>query len=995
MGVDMKLLSALRKSRLTPLLVILLAGAVSIHLVMYTYRDYMDASFGKGEAVIRPDGEENAVPVYYTLSESGSLGEVETIAGAKACAKAVAIEGTVLLKNNGLLPLQEGEIIAPMGFHFLYPVYTGTGAGYVQTREPYLTDFASALQTYYCLNEEFLSAMQKAPLHRISAEDIREVDVSGMNLSNGKPDSAIYEYPADIYDSCKGNCQDQVALVVFGRTGDESRVFQASPYVDGTPHELALSSYETEMVLFAKENCRAVVAVINSSNVMEISILLSGEYECDAVVWIGCPGIAGFGALSDILAGVANPSGRTADIWETDLLSSPSMQNFGTYHYTNTDGITVADNCGGEGMYFLEYAEGIYTGYRYFETASDLNVLPYGELDEKGAVQTAGAVAYPFGYGLSYTRFTQSVESIEEDDSLVHVKVKVSNEGEMDGNETVQLYVTVPYTELDEEWGIEKTTKTLIAFDKIYVKSKESVTVSLSFEKEQMASYCQNHPNEDGTKGCYFLEQGDYVIWLGKNSHDSWDFFSVHVPENIWYDSSHPRMSETRAQTGKSFQLEKEAPLQDVAVQAATNRFEAVTAHMMENEVTDLSRRDFLHTFPEPAKDTIMPEELFSQALFYQPQEGDGSALTEIESSQEVLPARDSSGNRLHVSAMRGVDYEDPLWETFLDQVDFGSEEVSELLLRHSYYTKELEVVAKPASLDMDGPQGLRLRDVSTCVYPSEVVVASTFNTDLAYRYGVSVGNEALFSGITGWYAPGANLHRNAFGGRNFEYYSEDPLLSGKMAGACISGAASQGVVAFLKHFAMVNYEDHSTCLCVWATEQTIRELYLRSFEIAVKEGKATIYCLDGEGNMIFKIMRACTGIMAWLGGEWCAASAPLLTDVLRGEWGFCGTVTTDMALQSTEGIIDKAFLAGSDLRMRSARYTLQDPSSEEMRQAFRRAIKNVCYSYANSNLMQGLSPGTILRYKAAPWEKALWIAECFVLLLCGLLTKMAYDGRL
>ncbi len=1068
-------MNALRKSRLTPLLVILFMGCVSINIVMYTFRDYMDANFGRGEAVILLD-EEEVVPAYYRWKTMGSFltegkqehaqsastegegaigaagqsgrtdtasppgaapgetgpDEASVMADAKALAKSIALEGTVLLKNNGILPLKEGEILAPMGFHFYHPVYTGTGAGYVQTHEQYLTDFQTALKKYFVLNERFTAVLQTGPVHRISDEDIQDMDILWLSLENGKPDSGIYEHPVDIYEDVKATCEGNVALVVVGRTGDETRVFQTCPYADGTLHELALSSYEKDMIRFAKENCRAVVVVINSSNVMEIACLLSGEYECDAILWIGCPGIAGFEALADILAGKANPSGRTADIWETDLLSSPSMQNFGTYHYTNTEGFTVASNYKSEGMYFLEYAEGIYTGYRYFETASDLGLLPYGELDENGGILTEGAVAYPFGYGLSYSRFSQSIDKVEEDGTRIRVEVNVSNEGLLDGSEVVQLYVTVPYTRKDEEWGIEKSTKTLLAFDKVFVRSGESAAVFLSFEKEEMASYCQAHANADGTEGCYYLEEGEYVIWLGKNSHDSWDSFSVNIPEDIWYDNQNPRMSEVRAQTGRSFlsgqdgsvkvkdgflqgesnfSLNIGASVQSAqSVRAATNLFGAMTAHMLEKEVVNLSRRDFLQTFPEFPEDTEMPEELWEDVKSYHPaeetqqkspsKEEEGAETGQAEKdagwknpSQEegtreetaTVTAQEQSYNNLRISAMRGIDYDDPLWEAFLDQIDYSSQDVLDLLLIHSYYTKELEAVAKPASSDIDGPQGLRLRDSHTCVYPSEVVVASTFHTDLAYLYGISVGNEALLHGVNGWYAPGANLHRNAFGGRNFEYYSEDPLLSGKMAAACISGAASQGIVPFLKHFAMVNYEDHSTCLCVWATEQTMRELYFKSFEIAVKEAITQILCPDENRQPVQKIIRACTGVMAspaWLGGQWCAASPSLLTTLLREEWGFCGTVTTDMALQVTEGIIDKALRAGSDIRMRSSQYTLLDSSSEEIRQVFRRAVKNICYSYANSNLMQGLAPGAVVRYKTAPWERTLWAADLVVLIL-------------
>ena len=402
---------------------------------------------------------------------------------------------------------------------------------------------------------------------------------------------------------------------------------------------------------------------------------------------------------------------------------------------------------------------------------------------------------------------------------------------------------------------------------------------------------------------------------------------------------------------------------------------------MTSGSVTLLSRADWENTFPRAPHARRLDEEVASTSFSFDPRangplgNGDGSLVAPNGGSA----AR--TDGELQVYDMRGLDYNDPAWGAFLDRIDYSSREVRQMLLTHSYFTKKLDCVSKPQSVDVDGPQGLSYRELTTCVYPSQVVLAASFNTELARECGSAVGREALENGISGWYAPGLNLHRTAFGGRAFEYYSEDPVLSGKMGAACVSGAADMRLVAFIKHFAMTNYENYSTCMTLWATEQTMRELYLKSFEIVVKQAQKTVMCYSG-GELVQKEMRGCTGVMAaagMLGYDWCAANYPLLTQILRGEWGFCGTVTTDMALQTSVGIIDKALRAGSDLRMRSSDFSLLDESSPTALWVFRRAVKNVCFTYANSNLMQGLASGAVISYEPAPWQVCLAVFDVLV----------------
>lgn len=310
------------------------------------------------------------------------------------------------------------------------------------------------------------------------------------------------------------------------------------------------------------------------------------------------------------------------------------------------------------------------------------------------------------------------------------------------------------------------------------------------------------------------------------------------------------------------------------------------------------------------------------------------------------------------------------------------------MLLTASGQTAAVEALGKPRSVDLDGPQGIsagRRSTKETYAYCAQVLLGATFHPELAYAFGQSIGNEALMIGLTGWYGPGVNIHRSAFCGRNFEYYSEDPLLSGKLASSCISGAASRGVLSYMKHFALNNYEGPATCLTVWATEQAIREIYLRSFEIAVKEASCELLYYENDSvDLSRKTMRAATGIMGaanHIGVEWCAASYPLLQGVLRKEWGFQGALITDMALQLRPGIVDKIFRNGGDMRMYYYDAALLDPDSPAALASLRRAVKNICYAYANSNLMQGYAPGMIVSYGIAPWRMMLYVFDGAVLI--------------
>ena len=958
-----------------PLLAILSVMALMFSVIGVAYGPSLDKHFGYGH-VSTKSADDNRSGLYYEIPFSAQNGDQAVLDHAHSISKAITDEGIVLLKNNGILPLSSKDCITPFGLRFLLPVYSGTGSGKATVNPEYVCTPEAGLRAHFSINESSLQVLQEARIMKISSAEISYAVRENINDHGAE----VYEIDPSGYMELADSCAGNVGVVYIGRIGGESANYPTAPLADGTPHILALTEAEKRTIAFSKAHCRATIAVLNTSNVMEIEELMQGPLACDAIIWIGHPGNTGFQSLGDILAGVVNPSGRTVDIWNTKLLENPVQANFSDMIYTNTEGMVFSSNYDGTekpaGLYYIEYEEGVYIGYRYYETAHDIGAIAYGQTDAQGAKIASGSVNYPFGYGLSYTAFDQRVTGVTFDElsDRISLTVQVRNAGEMDGWEVVQIYSTPPYTEYDAIHAVEKPTKNLVAFDKVFVKKGEAQEITLSFLREELASYGMNIENPDGTRGCYFLEAGSYRLTLGKNSHDAFDSVTIDVDQTVFYHADHPRRSERNAQQGEN------------AV-AATNRFDDVTAYMHEEDMTILSRADWTNTQPSAPIRKALAEERLLRAAQYDPFTDPWTGNEGI-FAEKTVEDQSPRLSGLVLADMRGKAWDDPLWDDYLKQIDFSENALWQMLLTASGQTAAVEALGKPRSLDLDGPQGIsagRRSQQETYAYCAQVLLGATFHPELAYAFGQSIGNEALMIGLTGWYGPGVNIHRSAFCGRNFEYYSEDPLLSGKLASSCISGAASRGVLSYMKHFALNNYEGPATCLTVWATEQAIREIYLRSFEIAVKEASCELlYYEKDNADLSRKTMRAATGIMGaanHIGVEWCAASYPLLQGVLRKEWGFQGVVITDMSLQLRPGIVDKIFRNGGDMRMYYYETALLDPDSSFARESLRRAVKNICYAYANSNLMQGLVPGTVVCYGMAPWRMMVYAFDCAVLI--------------
>lgn len=797
-------------------------------------------------------------------------------------------EGTVLLENkNNALPLDQSDArqkkINVFGWSSTSPVYGGNGSG--AANEKANVSFLDGLTSAgFEVNSALTEFYQSFSFERQVVNSMGRFEVS-------------YKIPevaaSDYSDSFRKELVDysDVAVIFLSRIGGEGAdlPMDMSSY-DGRAdqHYLELSDTERDLIdMVSDMGFRKVVAVINSSHAMELGFL--EDEGIDAALWVGGPGQTGFRAVGQLLSGEITPSGRLVDTYAYDLTTNPTYYNFGGFNYSNSENSLANGRAGevtGDWLHFVDYAEGIYVGYRFYETRFIDNLT--GECDEEAY---AAAVQYPFGYGLSYTSFQQKIADYSCDGETVQVAVNVTNTGNAPGKDVVQIYYTAPYT----IGGIEKSHVALIAFEKTaLLEPGQSETVNISFRVDEMASF------DYAGSGCYVLDSGDYQIKLMNNAHEVLDSRTYTVMQTVRFEGDNKRASD----------------LIPATIQLAD----------VQGEVQYVSRADWEGTLPTartPERDA--DPAMMDAMLVY---------LPEPDNSVEDIIIQD---NGLKLADLSGLAYDDPKWELLLQQLSV--EDMQNLIGHGAYATPVIDSIHKPYTVELDGPAGVNsvVRDAkySTVQYNSEVVIASTWNKELSRRMGEAYGAEANAYGISGLYAPAMNTHRSSFGGRNFEYYSEDGVLGGWIAANVTAGIQSQGVYCYLKHFALNDQDTNRQGLCVWANEQAIREIYLKPFEIAVKEGGAL-------------------GVMASLnrlGSMWTGAHKGLMTNILREEWGFCGAATTDM---DTRRYLDpdQGNWAGTDLMLAPAGDVPTDTSNAG-KQAMRNASHHILYTVANSNAIE------------------------------------------
>lgn len=832
----------------------------------------------------------NLINQYFTSIDLNDANIQKVRNDSTETAKALADEGFVLLKNeNNVLPLA-GKQVNVFGYSSIDINFGGTGSG--SGSDEYNIGFYEGLANAGIeVNEELKEFYQQAYTKK---QDTNALVMVGGDYNNYEPAKA--DYSDEIMTNAKE--YSDTALIVLTRNGGEGGdlPMDTAAYAGGAAgeHYLELNQNERDMVAMVEENFENVVVIINSSNAMELGFI--DDSSVDAALWIGGPGCEGCNSLGQILTGEVNPSGRLADTYAYDLTSNPSYYNFGQFLFENTDNkySLIFENpsvFNGENYAYADYAEGIYVGYRYYETRWIDN-----ETNECDETAYEANVQYPFGYGLSYTEFEQKITDFTDDGDAISLEVTVTNVGDTAGKDVVQVYYTAPYY----PGGIEKSFVNLEDFGKTQILNPgESETISFTFKYEDMASY------DYSGHGCYVLEHGDYEIKLMNNSHDLIDSRTVTVAKDVIYDESNPRSTDEVA---------------------AVNQFDDVSYG---NDVAYVSRADWEGTLP-----TERPANKNASAELIEEIENQGLTEAQLAEETEDIVVADHG---LTIEDVKGLDYDDPKWPELLEQLSV--DEMVNLIANGGYATAAVESIGKLATLDQDGPQGVNSLisgDVKGVVFPAEVVVAATFNKELAEEMGRSLGSEAAEYGIAGLYGPAMNTHRSPFGGRCYEYYSEDGVLAGKIAAAFVRGANESGIYCYMKHFAMDEQETERLDISIFCTEQAMRELYFKPFEICAKEGGVTAVMASDS----------------FIGGTWAGEREELMNTVLRDEWGFDGMVITDFVTSNSKNA-DRAIRSGTDLSLTTlGNLTPSNLSTDSAagRQALRTACHNILYTVANSD---------------------------------------------
>lgn len=832
----------------------------------------------------------NVIDTYFAPSyaDDAKIADAEKVS--KALATSIQEEGSVLLENkDNTLPLKDTKKLNVFGISSVSITYGGSGSGAAD--ESKNVNLQAGLEDAgFELNKE-LTDFYTENLPKKEGTNIFSLNGGDYNIYEPTQD----KYSEELLSNAKGF--SDTALVVISRNGGEGAdlPYKMSEYQQGDKgkHYLELQDVEKAMLKTVTENFDKVVVLVNSSNAMELGFLK--EAGVDAALWIGGPGSTGLTGVANILAGTVNPSGRLVDTYAYDITSNPAFYNQGDFNYTN---ISYERQAWGQSKpsthqyKFLNYQEGIYVGYRYYETRYVDNAT--GQVDE--AAYDA-AVQYPFGYGMSYTDFKQEIKDVKETDGKIEVTVEVTNTGDVAGKDVAQVYYTAPYT----VGGIEKSHVVLAGFDKTEVlEPGASETLTITYNRDDMASY-----DYKGDKS-YVLDAGTYQIKIMNNAHDVLD--------------------------SEEYKVEKK----EVVKQRISDKIEVTNLFDdAAGDVAYVSRANWEGTLPkERTADKEASEEIAAAMK-------SDNVPAEDDPKAEKITVKDHG---LRLVDMVGLDYDDEKWDQIVEQVSV--EEMAQLIQFGGYATGAVKSVDKPAVVDLDGPAGINgiFQGIKGVQFNSEVVVASTWNLDLAEEMGDAFAKEALAHGIVGLYAPAVNIHRTPFSGRNFEYYSEDPFISGKMASALAKKALENGVYTFTKHYALNDQEDNREGVATWSNEQAIREIYLKAFEIPVKEGGST--AIMSSFNRI--------------GTTWAGGHPALLTTVLRDEWGFKGMVITDFA-SAPHMYADQAIRAGNDLMLTPAGLMLTEKSTKTNvgQQAMRKATKNILYTVANSAAFEIYKPKT------------------------------------
>ncbi len=837
-------------------------------------------------------------------------------------------EGAVLLKNeDSALPMAGTEKVSIFGVGSTGFLYGGGGSGAIDTTN--VTSLKDALEKQgFAVNPTLWSMYETA-----APKLLKEIAPS--------------EYSADV-EASFGEYGD-AAIVVISRTAQEAYDIEAEV--------LMLTEEEVQMIDYVNGKFDKIIVLLNTANPIECGFAEAYE-NIKALMWVGYAGQTGIDAIPQILAGERNPSGRLVDTYAYSVLSSPAAQIFGSGQVANG-----VNDVGAKNQYTV-YGENIYVGYRYYETRYEDTVLGQGNADsdagnyEKGAWNYTDTVQYPFGYGLSYTTFEYSDFSLADNGDSFTAEVTVNNTGDAAGKDVVEIYFQSPYTQYDIDNKIEKASVELCGFAKTAeIPAGGSETVSIEIPKETLRTY-----DAYGAR-TYIVDAGTYYFTAAADAHRAVN--NILAAKGYTTENGMDADGDA-AMTGTYEQAELDTTT--FAIDADTgvtieNQFDTGSICHYDDSYVYLTRNDWKGTWPEfygeaneKGKYSITAsDELFadSQQNLYQ------------DDPNAVMPVT-GSGEDLKLISMRGKAYDDPGWEAILDCLTVN--EMMEMVRNGGWNTAQLVSVSKPVSRDQDGPAGISDTLVHSnlgCMgYPNQEVLAAAWNTELSYDFGLCIGEDGLKAGVHGWYAPGSGTHRSPLGGRNFEYYSEDGYLAGKICAKTVEAAQSKGLYCYLKHIVLNDQEERRYGIATFVTEQALRELYLTPFEIAVKEA-------DCHG-----MMAAFNGI----GGIWCGANKGLITNVLTNEFGFRGIVVTDYASANSGYMwIDMGLQAGTDLWLNTDTtvYNIEGvENNPTLVTALRNSAHDILYTVVNSSAMNGFSEETVIKSVLPPWKIWLYIFD-------------------
>ncbi len=894
-------------------------------------------------------------------------------------AERVGEEGSVLMWNHdNALPLKEGDKISALGVSSQNWLFHGTGSGEVSFEQPSFTDALTSRRLE--VNPQIAKTMKLASIgygrswQQYNGEDYRKTCI---NYNVGEVPWNVLN--STVYGSMESGITEYGDAVIYpvsrsGGEGSDTNMFEKTNTSDGKYLQFTtdeLSFIEKLIELKKDGKIKKIVLLLNTATFMPLGDIAEYRDDIDACLWVGVGGAASLEYVSDLLVGNANPSGHFTDTWIYDAMSAPANENFGDFTFTEHPDLGKLDFYKNKVNKYIVYQEGIYVGYRYYETRYEDLVLKAGNADSQKGVKAGegkwsyfGEVAYPFGYGGSYTTFAHSDFKVERrKDGDYEVSVTVKNTGERAGKDVVQIYLQKPYTEYDRANGIEKSAVELVGFAKTNeLGVGASETVKIVVDDYEFKSYDSNG------KGTYILEKGDYYLAAGTDAHDALN--------NILAAKGKTKADGMDADGNKNFvyaiNINKDdfetysvspftnAQIKNLFDDADVNRYEGT----QDQKITYLSRSDWDKTYPSAVSLKATNEKMVADL------DPNGTFEEDPNAKMPSYETVSAEYGKLTLIQLKGVPYNDPLWEALLDQMTF-QEQVNMLRLGARNMAGATSIAAPGYKAD-DGPCGMHADKVQTygldnnMAFPSNTLVGASYNRELAVELGEAFAMEIMAVERVQTYGTAVNIHRSAYSGRNWEYYSEDGFLTGEMGTEVNRGLSQNGIILCTKHFALNDQEVNRAGVTVWANEQSIRELYVKGFEKGVTEGVTN--CIMSSFNRI-----GCT---------WAGRHKGLLTDLLRGEWGFTGFTETDSPqgphMSGTGALIASGVVAGTDVWMGSVGANALDDYKDNATvcQALRQATHRNLSIMLGSAAMNGITSSTTTEYVVPGWEKAIIALE-------------------